>query len=201
MGQSNRADLNSFYEQYMARLKEKAVQAVNVAIKNTWQEFFISVEHNIREIFNDVVSAFYDDYASPDYTRSRSLYDLLVTEIGERGDYLKIWFDPTRMTTFRSGYDGEDGLYDQVFRRGWHGGSDRISSDKIAKYGAHPKPGTPYWRTPVPFYTHWGKPAKISKISPLDDMRRRVAEYEKYAMQSEFLRIWNKHKNNIQIDI
>ena len=192
---------NRFYADYMNKLKQKAVEAVRKAVAVTWQEFFVSVEVNMREIFNDVIQHFYDDYEPLHYIRDNSLYELLQTRLSPEGDSIAIWFEPSAMTSFRSGYVGEDGLYDQVFRHGWHGGADHIASYKEAKYGVHPNPGVPYWRTPIPYYTHWGDPAKVASMAPLQEFRMRIAEYQRYAMISEFNRIWERNKQNIKIDI
>ena len=194
-------NLNRFYADYMNKLKQKAAEAVKKALAVTWQEFFVSVEANVRDIFNDVIQHFYADYEPLEYHRTESLYNLLQTRLSPNGDSLSIWFEPSEMSSFRSGYSGEDGLYDQVFRHGWHGGADTIADSKVAKYGAHPDPGVPYWRTPSPYYTHWGRQAQIASRAPLEDFRMRIAEYQQYAMMTEFNRIWERNKSNIKIDI
>ena len=187
---TNNIDFQEYYTRYLEGLKTKVKSAVRRALHDTWADFFILVDEKVQSMFNSVVQDFYSDYSPEFYKRNESLYELMRTEVNN--DSLTIWFDPSRMTTFRSGYDGEDGLYDQVFRHGWHGGAG--SGD------GHPSQGTPYWRTPIPYYNRWGYSAAVASTAPLDDIRNRVADYEKYEMQADFNRIWAIHAQRIKID-
>lgn len=194
------ADYGSYYEAYMEKLKRKAKAAVKQAMDQTWRDFLPAMREHIRLLFNETIDAFYADYVPIIYERTGSLYDILYTRLDNGGRELTVGFDPTRMTSFRDGYDGEDGLYDQVFRHGWHGGADKISDEKAEQYGAHPEPGTPYWREPIPFYTRWGGRAAVAGTAPLDDFKARLEEYQENEMQSDFDRIWNRNKANIKIE-
>jgi len=187
---SNHYDYESYYERYLQSVQTRVREAVNREMKNVWKEFFITADARVREIFNDVVQNFYGSYSTTAYDRNESLYDLLQTEVTD--DSFSLWFEPGNMTAFRSGYSGEDGLYDQVFRRGWHGGAG--SGD------GHPDNGTPYWRTPVPYFTHWGRPAEIAPISPLDDMILRIEDYQQNEMQADFNSIVASHLGNLTLD-
>lgn len=187
---NNNVDFQEYYTRYLEGLKAKVKVAVKQALRDTWADFFVAVDGKIHKIFNSVIQDFYSGYSPEYYDRDESLYELLQTEVFE--DSLTIWFDPSKMTSLRSGYSGEDGLYDQVFRHGWHGGA--------SKGKGHPSPGTPYWRAPVPYYSRWGREAPVAAISPLDDMRRRVSDYEKYEMQDDFNSIWSVYASNIKID-
>ena len=187
---NNNFDFQEYYTRYLENLKSKVKIAVQQALHATWADFFVVVDKRVHDIFNAVIQDFYSDYSPGYYDRHESLYEILQTEVSE--DSLSIWFDPSKMTPFRSGYDGEDGLYDQVFRHGWHGGA--ASGEK------HPATGTPYWRTPIPYYSHWGRRAAVSSVPPLEDMQRRVEDYEKYEMQADFDRAWAAHAKNIKID-
>lgn len=183
-------DFAAYYNNYLASLKVKVKDAVNRALRDTWADFFVVVEDKIQTMFNSVIQDFYASYSPDYYNRNESLYDILQTSVD--ADSLSIWFDPGRMSSFRSGYTGEDGLYDQVFRHGWHGGAG--SGD------GHPAHGRPYWRTPIPYYNRWGREASMSMVAPLEDMKRRVADYEQYGMQADFDRVWAIHAGNITID-
>lgn len=187
---NNNVDFQEYYTRYLESLKSKVKVAVRQALHDTWSDFFVVVDERVHEIFNSVIQDFYSSYTPEHYDRNESLYEILQTEVAD--DSLSISFEPSKMTPFRSGYDGEDGLYDQVFRHGWHGGA--------ASGEGHPSSGTPYWRTPVPYYNRWGHEAAIASTSPLDDMRRRVADYEKNEMQADFDRIWSVYAKNIKID-
>ena len=161
---------------------------VNKIQKETWSDFICVVEEKVRTIFNSVIQDFYSSYTPEYYDRRESMYNILQTEISENS--LSISFDPSKMTSFRSGYDGEDGLYDQVFRHGWHGGAP--SGD------GHPSSGSPYWRAPVPYYNQWGREASIASVSPLDDFRRRISDYQKYQMHDDFNKLWSLHTRNLK---
>lgn len=192
-----------FYDRYIEKLKQKARDEANKAISKSYKELFVEVEKDVKEIFHSVIKNFYEDYTPQFYERNESLYDLLQTDRTDNS--LQIWFDPTKMTTFRgdssdgAGYSGEDGLYDQVFRKGWHGGAGSISKEKEEMWGAHPHPGTPYWRTPEPHYTYWGRPAKVSEKSPLDDMRERIFDYSNTVELTKWNDILQKNLNKIRI--
>lgn len=187
---TNNVDFQEYYTRYLESLTSKVKVAVKQALRYTWADFFAVVDEKIHSMFDEVVQGFYSDYTPGFYDRNESLYEILQTELSE--DSLSIQFDPSKMTPFRNGYDGEDGLYDQVFRRGWHGGA--------ASGEGHPSPGTPYWRTPVPYYNRWGHEAAFASLSPLDELKRRVTDYENYEMQADFNRIWSVYASNIKID-
>lgn len=183
-------EVDSYFNNYIKGIKERVVTEVRKAAKNAYEDFFIILEDKIRTTFNLVIQDFYGSYTPRFYSRNESLYDVLQTQINS--DSLRIWFDPGQMTPFRSGYVGEDGLYDQVFRKGWHGGAG--SGDE------HPSPGKPYWRTPIPYYSRWGMEASVSDNPPLEDMKRRVEDYTNNKMQSDFNEIYSRHLNNIKIE-
>ena len=112
------------------------------------------------------------------------------------------------MTTFRNGYAGEDGLYDQVFRKGWHGGAASgdytfrgysfNKSGWVVTHTPHPDTGTPYWRTPIPYYSQWGRKAEISDPSPLQDIKNKVAEYS-VTSQQIFNELLKQQFSNIRL--
>lgn len=193
----NKTEVLSYYDRYFRDLKQKAENEINKAIKKSYSELFEKVEKDVYEIFRGAISEFYSDYDPEYYYRNDSLYNLMLTR--RTDDSLKIWFDPWRMTSFRNGYSGEDGLYDQVFRKGWHGGAGSISEDKAEQYGAHPEPGRPYWRKPIPYYTYWGRPAEISDLAPLKNIQTKVAEYSKTTMQSDFQKILANNLTKIKV--
>lgn len=176
---------------YMERVKEALRQEATKALQETYAELFVVVNDKVHKLFEDVIQDFYSDYTPDYYDRGLSLYNILNTKVSQ--DSLEIWFNPEAMTHFRSEYGGEDGLYDQVFRHGWHGGAG--SGDD------HPSLGHPYWRTPVPYYTHWGREAAIAPVVPLDEFKRRINEYQNTDMLSAFMRIWNERASKIKIDL
>lgn len=166
-------------------LDEKLDRATNLAVRDMLRY----LDKEMREIYRSVIVDFYADYYPAHYEREYSLYSILYT----RMDYgntpgMRYGFEPIYMTPFRSGYRGEDGLYDQVFRHGWHGGAD-------SGYG-HPAHGTPYWRTPYPSFNRWGDPAEVADISPLEDFNKRIDEsIDRFS--DEFGRLIDKYCNQI----
>lgn len=186
---SSNFDFQSYYDRYIDSLKQKVSVAVNQALKQTWADFFVIVDEKIHIMFESVIQDFYSSYSPHEYNRSESMYSLLQTSVQD--DSLSIWFEPSNMSPYRSGYSGEDGLYDLVFRRGVHGGA--------SSGPGHPSTGTPYWRRPKPYYSRWGVAAAVATVAPLDEMRLRVEEYERTEMQSDFDKIWSMHVGNIRI--
>lgn len=184
-------DFSAWYSQYLEDLKAKAKQELQKALANTMRDYFALAEDRVKTIFNETVQDFYGSYTPMYYDRNESLYDILETSADDTS--LSIGFDPGKMTSFRSGYSGEDGLYDQVFRRGWHGGAGSGEG--------HPAPGKPYWRTPIPQFYNWGDEAPVAAVSPLEDFKRRLADYEDSQMQSDFNKIWAIHYNNINLEM
>lgn len=192
-------DLESAIDDIVNEIKRRALDTLRNAQKSAYAEFYAMYAEKLKQMFNDAIDDFYSDYPDPEfYERKKSLYKLLQIKVEKDG--VTVWYEPDEMTTFRNGYSGEDGLYDQVFRKGWHGGADKIAKAKEGKYGVHPDTGTPYWRTPVPFYRRWGKKAAVAAISPLDDMKRRIDEYQEKEMQKDFNKIYSKYLNNIKFD-
>ena len=183
-------EVETYYQNFLKSITKKVEVELKKALHETWADFFVVLDERVHTIFNSAIQDFYSDYSPEYYTRDESLYDILQTRIDS--DSLSVWFDPDKMTAFRSGYSGEDGLYDQVFRHGWHGGA--------ASGADHPSAGVPYWRAPVPYYSRWGHEASMSVTSPLEDIKRRIADYEKSEMQADFNRIWNAHVSEIKID-
>ena len=46
-----------------------------------------------------------------------------------------------------------------------------------------------------------GKHIYKASISPLQDFKRRIDQYQKTEYQKDYENIWNKYKSNIKIDI
>ena len=151
------------------------------------KEFSDWQRYEVQQMFKESVDEFYHAYVPSVYPRqgnegSGGLYELLSSNVtGNDGllvfnapNYDEL-YDPSKMHPGRGGYDG---LYQKVFVEGWHGGAEGIASEKVAKYGAHPSPGTPYYRKPVPYYKRWGRPAVQTK-SAYDIMKEKMNEADK----------------------
>lgn len=205
-------DYEAGYSKIADRIRENAQKAVQKIMPGVYRDWLVLIRQNVERIYSDVVESFYNDYSPVEYRRNYSLADLLQAEAGK--DYLDLSFDTSRMTPFRSGYRGVDGLFDQVFMKGWHGGANkgdystfvRFNGDMSYEqkvYTPHPAPGTPYWREPIPFYTNWGRPAEIATISPYQDYTQRVEQYQtsQDGIYADYYKAWtqNEHKLNYNL--
>lgn len=205
---------SEFYKSYIEELQRKAKIAVKNAQEETFEEYFEVAEKKIKKIYNTVIDYFYSSYIPNFYDeeyRRGSLYYLLQTEC--KKDCLSISFDPSRIS-YRNGYAESSnsegvsgGIYDLVFRQGWHGGAlidgkmrypVGIQSNGLYKPydGIGNKPYETY-NDVAKFY--WGKAHKTR--SPLEHFRSMIDEYQKTEYQQDYEKIWNKNKSNIKIDM
>lgn len=193
------------YDRWVNRVNRKMNEAANKVLDQAFPEFLEKVEINVRKIFTEAIDAFYKDYTPSGeyaYDRQYDLYKLLVVDRNQ--DRIALEFKPENMQGFRNGYNGEDGLYDQVFRKGWHGGAGGIHEEKIAQYGVHPGylPGqnVPVWRTPAPYFTHWGEAAEVMSPSPLELIQDNIKQYESTQIMHDFKECWDRHFHNMKIN-
>lgn len=192
MAQSN---LEAFYRAQINAIIEESKRQVEVARKETYKEYFpLLIKEGVEPSFYTAVDNFYSDYDPIIYGRNYSLGNILGTEVGD--DYAEISFEESNMTVFRN---GNSGLYDLVFKEGWHGG---------AKSGeGHPREGTPYWRRGYvggngSFYSiGWGRPAKRAPIPPYEDTAMRIKEFVNNEGNDMFVALWNAHRPNITFSV
>ena len=175
-------DYKSAYQKYINILKEKAKKEVKKAQDKSIEEFFKHVEKELIVMYEETILDFYLDYTPKYYSRTGELYNLLHIRTGKR--YIEAAFNPSAITS-RTGYSQENGLYNTVFREGWHGGA--LHKEEML------------YRKPVPYYTSWGRPAERATVSPLYDFRNRVYTYLKTDYQKDYKRIWDKNKSQIKI--
>lgn len=200
------------YSKIVDRNRERAQNAIAKIMPDVYRDWLTLIEQNVRRIFNEAVDAFYSDYTPNVYDRSNSLYNLLQMKRGE--DYIDMWFDTSKMTSFRNGYNGEDGLFDQVFVKGWHGGADHGDYSTFVRFNddmsyeqtvftPHPNPGTPFWREPVPYYTRWGEPARVAPISPQKNYEEKLSEYQtsQSGIYADYHRAWDQNKHKLSYNL
>lgn len=177
------------------QIKAKADEISEETVKKTYIEFGDYQQRRLESLFEEAVRQFYDAYSPSFYSRSESMYDVL--NLQKNGDGLIIYddvmdlLDRTKMTVDRKGGD----LFNKVFVEGWHGGAEGINDALAERYGAHPSPGIPYYRTPHPYYTRWGKQAFRSE-SPYDRFKISVEAEEGGSMSAELQRILEKHNDD-----
>lgn len=188
---------------YTEQLKKRLHELGNRAVKKATHDLFGYMEIEIGMIFRDIVDEYYADYSPLFYNRNESLYNILITGRSENPDNptMFIELDPGMMTGYRSGYQGGDGLYDTVFRKGWHGGADKD------KNGMHPDEGTPYYRTPYPYhegdttgYWNWGYEADRMKEAPIVMFANRLQEAASGRFADEYKRLIQQNTAGIKIE-
>ena len=200
---------NDFYKSYISKLQTKTKEAVQDAQKKAFSEYFEVADKKIREIYKSVITDFYKDYTPRFYDRrdGGSLYQLIQTKCGD--DYLQIGFNPSRIS-YRNGYASEDGLYETVFRQGWHGGAmvqgsmlypiGKYENGKPRVYDGTYKDGV-YKPYDDEDYKYSWTIANKAAISPLEDFKKKLNAYQESEYQQDYEKIWNKHKSNIKIDM
>lgn len=204
---------NDFYKSYMETLQKKAKEAVSKAQEKTFEEYFEVAEKKINNMYRTVIDYFYDSYIPNFYDRrdGGSLYYLLQTK--REKDGLLMSFDPSKLS-YRNGYSESSsspgvngGLYDLVFRQGWHGGALIDGKMRypvgIQSNGLY-KPYDGIGNKPYETYGDvakfcWGKAYKTR--SPLEHFRSMINEYQKTEYQEDYEKIWNKNKSNIKINM
>lgn len=197
--------------EWAKKITDEIIKDLQKVEEASMKEFIKSLQPTAESIFTSVVDDFYNDYEPHLYKRTHSLYDIFNADIVDDGYGLRTWFSPEDMTPFRSGYRGETGLYTYVFRRGWHGGARRTTSDSQIKLAdtalsRHRKTmlpfrtlydaGKPYWRYPHPYYSKWAKyPAPIYSPSPRDQYNAMVDEYSEKRLNADLIKITQKNIN------
>lgn len=198
------SSVDAFIKAYHKRLEESIYKQVKAARADAWKEWIVYVKKKAEELANGVADDFYADYQPEFYERRGSLYHVLQMKIEDNGNTLSYGFDEQALT-FRNGYGGEDGLYDQVFRKGWHGGAGSIDPNKASVMGEHPSPGYPYWRKPYSppgskktGYYRWGRPADMSPIPPIELFDRRFDRFLTMDAHPYYNKLFLERINNIK---
>lgn len=178
----NLEKIMSNYEKNIINNIKESIERETPKIEN---EVLDLVENKLTEFYKISVMSFYNSYPNPIYERRGSLYNLFKTK--REGNTLKYWFEPSEFPS-RTGYVGEDGLYTTVFKEGWHGGA--MADDGVMRY-----------RTPIPYYTHWGKEAVQSQFSPYETFIALKEDYEKHGFKKDYRNIWIKNLNKAGINV
>lgn len=169
-------NIEKYIENEVIELNEKAIE-------KTFPKFIRSVDNKIKNMYEIAIDDFYKSYIPKFYyDRRGSLYDLLETKYDAGKQEYSYDFNPNKITyshdSNKSYRDGEFGLYNTVFRAGYHGGAFHD--------------GDMYWRTPYPYYTYWGRPAESEERSPLEVFKSRLDKYQNGKMKKDFLRIYTE---------
>ena len=176
-------DYEKYYENYIEEATKQLREHNQRIIEETAKDFFKLMDGKLRNIFETVITQFYSSYTPLYYKRrgSRgSLYKLLQTSYSDihwEGE-----FDPGEIVS-RTGYNAENGLYDVIFRQGWHGG---------AKHN-----GSYYWRKPIPIWTRWGREAEKATIAPLAMFQSLVKEYREKELQKDWDKLYKINEKKV----
>jgi len=135
-------------------------------------------------IGDNVITQWYSSYNPIFYNREGRLYKAFKVRL--HGTEYSVDFD--------SSFIGNNIIFENSFMQGYHGGAYKgtikIKDEfgKIIKTIPHPHPGIPYWLTPFPQFTEWGRPAKRS-FSPytrmVSEMNKKIKEIDD-EKQAEF---------------
>ena len=177
-----KSNIKAFCDELLDVMNEETEEASHKA----YREFAIFQKRKIKDMFHKAVEDFYGDYSPEFYDRNESLYDILHIRTGMYGmasyDSYEDLYDSSKMTTDRKG----GSLFEKVFEQGWHGGAE--SGD------GHPKPGTPYYRTPESVYSRWGRMANRS-VAAKDTFEQELSIAEGGEIYREFCAISNRHNS------
>lgn len=184
-------------DQQIARTKNlvfKAWDRIDAQMRvRALREFGAYQQSKLAALFSEAVQEFYAAYTPSLYSRQYGLYETLDLKIDSDGTVLYDTaidlVDASKMHGDRNGGD----LFRKVFEQGWHGGAESGPDGETGK-DDHPSPGTPYYRTPHPYYRHWGQKA-IQTESPLDILQRKLDHAEGGEMFSTFKQIFNKYRD------
>ena len=174
---------------FRAELSSVIKQRLNKTKPEIFKEFGAYQQGLIKEIFNKAVDDFYGAYSPKIYERQYDLYKVLSLKLNQYGEVIngtyEDFFDPTDMHPDRRGNyhwenaGGFESLFDLTFMSGYHGGAGNSNDD------THPLPGVPFYRTPHPYYSHWGDgaihstPPFITFKTELDAANRPGGEIDK----------------------
>lgn len=187
------------WEQLVKEARATKAKMLEAPIQKSFRAVGDYQRKEIKRVFDQAVAAFYNDesFKPKSYVRTKGLYDVLnlAPYMDATTGYVDD-SDPDLLLdhSLPRGRGNKDvGLFDVVFTQGYHGGATHIAPDKAAKWGAHPNPGVPYYRTrgyvtdpdTGKTYLHgfgaWGEPAKKANQSPYDTF---VKEFSGGALDS-----------------
>lgn len=221
-GQRMLAELPSI-EQKILDNRKKVIAEENAA----WdKELGAAQDEAYKAAYYDVIDAFYNSYDPSYYVRHYSMYLAWSTEFDNDGlvrgtvesgqdgwttnydEFFSANLDGTMHTSMREGgLDSAEFLFHQAFDEGWHGGAKSIDAEKAEIWGAHPKPGTPYYRKPgrVTYpdgetkwhkYGKWGKRANKMRPAPRKLFEKKINELNKGRLADIDDALFEKHKKN-----
>lgn len=178
----------------LIKATEKAINGIEQMNKKYPKKY----EDAANLVCDHVITQWYDSYNPIIYDREGSLYKMYDVKVKDSKLIVDI--------------DGEGlsglgrYLYELTFVEGYHGGAKTGTSYYRSPQGtklkafSHPQPGIPYWKTPIPEFYRWGRPA-LRSFSPynriINQLNKAMSEIDE-ERQSEYNKYINKIKNIIQ---
>ena len=135
----------------------------------------------LERVGDHIITEWYSKYDPIFYDRYGGLYNAFVVRL--TGTNYSVYFGSSLMKDVYN--QSVNWIYKNSFIEGYHGGSRHN--------------GIPYWRTPYPNYTAWGRPA-LRSFSPyyrmVKEMNKKIKEIDKLK-QDEFDSVLNRVKKSI----
>lgn len=161
-----------------------AINAVDKAIKKVEimnRKYPQLYKEELERVGECVVTDWYSRYDPIIYNRYGGLYKAFSVRL--KGLNYYVYFGASLMDDVYN--QSTNWIYKNSFIEGYHGGSRHN--------------GIPYWRTPHPEYTDWGRPA-IRSFSPyykmVNEMNKKIKEIDKLK-QNEFDEVMKRVKRSI----
>lgn len=133
-----------------------AVKKAKTKLEKMNEKYPKLYKEELEETGKHVIAEWYASYNPIYYNRNRSLYHAFRVNL----DGLNYSVD------FDAAFIGNEIIFENSFMEGYHGGA-RSGVTELGE--PHPAPGIPYWKTPIPEFTHWGRPA-LRSFSPYTRM-------------------------------
>ena len=169
----------------MARVRDilaalRAVEKLEKKLNDMNKKYPLKYKEELERIGDHVITDWYSTYEPIFYNRRGSLYNAFRVNLN--GTDYSVEFDYNLL----GGDKVNELIFENSFIRGYHGGA----ADGVG----HPNPGVPYWRTPYPLLTNWGRPA-LRSFSPytriVSEMNKKIREIDG-DKQDEFNKAVNK---------
>lgn len=200
MSISTNGSIQSTVENYVESLQKRLNKELDKNRKKIKKELLKMAEKKLRSFAEKSAIMFYTSYQPTFYTRRGSLYNIFQTQITDKG--LEYWFDPD-VLTYRDGVSGgEWGLYDTVWRKGYHGGANLKGKDKYKVPYTYPYKkydgkghGEPPWQDTSIRYG-WDAAVK-SPISPLEYFIQLKSDYEENGYFEDEQQVYQKYLDKI----
>lgn len=176
MNISTNGSIQSKVENYVESLQKRLNKELKKHQKQINKELLNIIDQRIHSFVEESAIMFYSSYTPVFYIRRYDLANIFQTQVTD--DELKYWFDPD-VLTYRDGVSGgELGLYDTVWRKGYHGGANLNGTGEY-------------------IYPYGWKAAVKSPISPLEYFLQLKTDYEDNGYMKDKTAVYQKFLDKI----